>query len=325
MNDIEGINSVESIKAQINRILTAYAKEFPSQGVIFSGGLDSSIAAFLYKGAKLINVSLENYSSDLMYAAAVEKYLNTKVDYVRVSVDEALEKIPEVIRILKSFDPALPNDLAAYFAIARAKGSGIKSIATGDGADELFGGYGFMQQIKGLKAYIRRISQSMFFSSNVFAEHFNLEIRQPFIRKEMISLANEDTDTCFKIRQEKGALFGKWILRKAFEGFLPDEIIWQSKRPLEFGSGMTKMREIISEKISDDDFEKKTKDYGIKFITKDHLYYYEIYRGIFGAVPKPQSYESICPGCKTGIEEKPHHCRVCGWVKSIDGLCLKVS
>ncbi len=112
----------------------------------------------------------------------------------------------------------------------------------------------------------------------------------------------------------RGKLWGKWILRKAFEDVLPKEIIWQDKRPLEYGSGMTKLREIISSKISDDEFEEKKKLYPINFLNKEHLYYYEIYRNAIGEIRKPKEKEKECPYCGGGMGISSFHCKTCGGV-----------
>ncbi|MBU2494925.1 MAG: asparagine synthase, partial [Candidatus Omnitrophica bacterium] len=113
--------------------------------------------------------------------------------------------------------------------------------------------------------------------------------------------------------EEKGSLRrGKWILRKAFEGFLPGEVIWQDKRPLEYGSGMTGLRAIIESMISDKEFEEKKRRYPVKFITKDHLYYYEIYLKEVGDIPKPGEGQKSCTGCGAGIGVSSFHCKVCG-------------
>jgi len=89
---------------------------------------------------------------------------------------------------------------------------------------------------------------------------------------------------------------------------------WQSKRPLEYGSGMTFLRQIISSKISDQEFEEKKRFYPIRFMNKEHLYYYEIYKKQVGEIPKVEKNQKICPGCGTGLHQKAFHCRICGYV-----------
>ena len=302
----------------MNEIITNLKKAFSVavkrnsyKGLLFSGGLDTSILAAINPNITAITVSLESEGEDVYYSKLLSKVLNIKHIFRMVKVDEAIEKIPEVIRVLGSFDPALPNDLVVYFGLETAKNSGLDRIATGDGSDELFGGYSFMEGIDDLEGYIKRISENMSFGSNVLCEFLEIKIIQPFINKDIIDFALQ-IQADLKIRRYNNNVWGKWILRKAFEDLLPSEIIWQDKRPLEYGSGMTKLRDIISSKISDDEFEEKKKIYSVKFFNKEHLYYYEIYRKEVGEIPDPMDGQKKCPGCGAGMERAAFHCKVCG-------------
>ncbi|MFC2061273.1 asparagine synthase-related protein [Elusimicrobiota bacterium] len=281
--------------------------------MLFSGGLDTSILSCLNRSSLAINVSLESFGEDYKYAKFMEEHLGLELINIKVAVDEAVESIPHVIKILKSFDPAIPNDLVVYFGLKAVKDKGFKKVMTGDGADELFGGYSYMQGMKDLEGYIRRLSENMYYNSNRLGKDFNIRIRQPFIDKEVKDFSFL-IPVDFKIRKDKGETWGKWALRKAFENDLPEKVIWQSKRPLEYGSGMTELREIISSKVSDEEFKEAEKSSGIKFLSKEHYYYYNIYRKEVGEIPEPESTEKDCPGCGAGMNKVMHHCRICGYV-----------
>ncbi len=287
--------------------------------LLFSGGLDTAILSYLNPGSLAVNVSLESFGEDLHYSEILSGYLNLKLCRREVKVEEALEAIPEVIRILKTFDPAIPNDLTVYFGLKTAKQKGFNEVMTGDGADELFAGYSYMQDMEDLEDYINKVSKKMIFNSNRLGEFFDIKIRQPYLDKELVDFSS-DVPVDLKIRKEGEAVWGKWILRKAFEGELPSESIWQSKRPLEYGSGMTELKRYISAMVSDEEFREAQKNGdGIVpiLLSKEHLYYYKIYRDVVGEIPCPENGEEKCPNCGAVIKKEGNHCRICGWVRLI--------
>lgn len=295
----------------LRKLLVEAVKKDFYNGMLFSGGLDTSILASLNPNITGITVSLGSDADDIPYSVSLAKILGIKHFHRKADVDEAIESIPDVIRILKSFDPAIPNDLAVYFGIKYAKGLGLDRVATGDGSDEIFGGYSFMEDIDDLEGYIKRISGRMSFSSNDIGSFFGMKIIQPYMDKTVVEYALR-IPVDLKIRKENGRVFGKWILRKAFEDVLPKNIIWQDKRPLEYGSGMNRLRRIISEKVSDEEFREHTEP--VKFMNKEHLYYYRIYKKVVGEIPKPEGDEKGCPGCGAGMRNDSFHCKICGHV-----------
>jgi asparagine synthase (glutamine-hydrolysing) len=138
-----------------------------------------------------------------------------------------------------------------------------------------------------------------------------MDVRQPFLERDVIEFALQIQDE-FRIREEHGTIHGKWILRKAFEDLLPARFIWQGKRPLEYGSGMTKLREIISSMVSDEEFQNNP--YAVQFFNKEHFYYYKVFREVVGSIPKPKEGEKACPACGAGMPANAFHCHVCGFV-----------
>lgn len=297
------------LKARLAEALDCLAP----QALLLSGGVDSGLLACLRPELEGIAVSLEGGGGDGPYLEMLRECLGIKVHTVRVTVAEALEAIPVVIRILGSFDPALPNDLAVYFGLRAAAERGLSRIATGDGGDELFGGYPYMMNLEDLDGYIRRIVPHLRFSSSVLGEHLGLQVVQPYLEEAFLDFALR-LPAGLKVRQEGGRTWGKWVLRKALEPLMPPEFAWQEKRPLEVGSGMSALRELIARQIPDEEFQGKASRYGMRFLSKEHLYFYEVFREVVGEVPPAGPEEEPCPNCGGGLPRGRRHCRICGMV-----------
>lgn len=304
----------KEIAEELREKLTESVKKNKAEGLLFSGGLDSGILAFLCPGIKAITITLNCFGDDLEYARRLARYCQIEHYQKAITVQEATRAVPEVIKILGSFDPAIPNDITCYFGLKLAKQMGIKTVMTGDGSDEIFAGYSFMHNIPDVESYIKRISRDMYFSSNTLGNFFDLQIKQPYTDKEFVNFCHE-VPCDLKLRETNGKFTGKWILRKAFESFLPEDIIWQRKRPLEQGSGTTKLREIIASRVGEGEFEQAKNIYPIKFMSKEHFYYYKIYRRVVGRIPKALPKERVCPGCGAGLRKQSGHCKICGWTK----------
>ncbi|MGB2841683.1 MAG: asparagine synthase-related protein [Halobacteriota archaeon] len=313
----------EEVCSRLRELLSDAVERNAAEALLLSGGLDTSILAAVSKEAcknkKALTVFMNGTPApDLEYAKRVAQKFLYKHHLLRITENEALERIPEVIKAVRSFDPALPNDLAIYVALKEAKNLGIGSVMTGDGADELFAGYYYMHELShdALNKYVRNISKTMYFSSNKLGAFLGVEIKQPYLDKEIVELAL-DINQGLKVKEIEGRKYGKWILRKTYEKEL-GEIAWREKEPIEVGSGTTKLRAIIASKISDAEFDAKKREYEMEFMNKEHLFFYEIYKEVVGEVPKPKGKENVCPLCKAELPENRFHCYICGFSYPID-------
>jgi len=262
-------------------------------------------------------VALKNsQASDLVYSEKISKLLGIQHKKMEFTKEETLATLHEVIRILRTFDLALPNDLAIYFALKLARENKISSVMTGDGSDELFAGYSYMAGLppEDLERYIRRLSWNWHFSSGYLGRALGIEVKQPFLDDDFVRFALEISP---ELKVKDGV--GKYILRKSFEDLIPGDIVWRRKEPIEYGSGFTKLREIINDMVTDEEFKTATKEVDIKFINKEHFFYWRIYNEVVGEIPKARDGEVRCPCC--GAAMGIYHCRTCGFSRPL-GECL---
>ena len=284
-----------------------------ADGTLLSGGLDTSILAFLARPSVGFTVALKgSLASDLIYSEKIAKLLGIEHKKMEFTTKEALDTLPEVIKILKTFDLALPNDLSIYFALKLARESGIGSVMTGDGADELFAGYSYMAELspRDLGRYIRRLSQNWHFSASELGRALDVEISQPFLEEDFVRFALNISP---ELKVKDGV--GKYILRKSFEGLLPAEMVWRRKEPIEYGSGSTKLHEVINNMVTDEEFQSATEEVDIKFINKEHSFYWRIYNQVVGRIPKARDDDIGCPCC--GAAMGVYHCPTCGFSRPL--------
>jgi asparagine synthase (glutamine-hydrolysing) len=293
-------------------------------GILFSGGLDTSIIAFVaskYSKLKAFTVAFENAPAlDLKYSKIMANLLKMDHEIHFFAEKEMFSAIREVINTLKVFDPMeIRNSVALFVCLKQAKEKGINDVMTGDGLDELFAGYSWLFNLSESQLTLRLSAmwQTMQFSSLPLAHSLGMEAKAPYLDPEFKSFA-KSVDPKLKIRSERGRIWGKWVMRKSFEGLLPDEIAWRLKHPIEYGSGTTVFPKFFEEKTSDEYFQKKAKKYleedQVSMRDKEQLFYYEIFKSIFGTPIKifSKTEGKVCPHCKSKGNERSSFCRICG-------------
>ena len=307
---------------ELRNLLENAIKNDLGDGILLSGGLDTSIIAVItskYKSLDAFTVAFQNAPSpDIEYAILMAKRLKFKHTILTFDENMLYDALPIVIKVLKSFDPMeIRNSVVIYLGLNIAKENGVQSVMTGDGSDELFAGYSYLFTFEKevLNIELEKLWSTMTFSSIPLAKELRLKAILPFLEPEFKEFAC-NVKAEYKIHPEDGKIYGKWILRKAYEGILPERIIWRDKTPIEVGSGTTILPAFFNQIISDDEFQQKKEFYFNEDSTtirdKEHLFYYEIYRKVVG-IPHPNNeHGKVCPYCNSNVPDKATFCRICG-------------
>ena len=289
--------------------------------IALSGGLDSSILASCMTDKKITAFALvakDFASKDLMYAQLVAKQNRLNLQVISANVEEMLSAAEETIKILQVFNPIeIRNNIVVYLTMKTAKDSGCASIMTGDGADELFAGYNFFKRLSGkeLDKDLERIWKVMHYPSRSISKSVGISLCTPFL-DDIVSEYVKKIPSNLKIHEEKEVMYGKWILRKAFEDVLPESIVWREKAAMQDGSGTSGLTAFLDNLILDSVFLEKSTQYlekdKVNLSSKESLYYYEIYRKYFDAPHNLIKSETKCPLCSYAISPDSHFCRMCG-------------
>ena len=281
-------------------------------GVLLSGGLDSSIiAAITQKFSKKriesdskeaawwpqlhsFAVGLEG-SPDLIAAQKAADYIGTVHHEVHFTIQEALDALPDVIYHIETYDITTVRASTPMYLLARViKSMGIKMVLSGEGSDELFGGYLYFHKAPDAKEFheelVRKMSKLHLYDclrANKSLMAWGVEGRVPFLDKDFIDIAMSlNPSDKMNIRLPDGKQrMEKWILRKAFEDMLPEEICWRQKEQFSDGVGynwIDTLKKMTEEKVSDAEFARRENRFPVNPPkTKEEYYYREIYSKLF--------------------------------------------
>ncbi len=281
-------------------------------GVLLSGGLDSSIiAAVTQKFSKKrietdskeaawwprlhsFAVGLEG-SPDLIAAQKAADYIGTVHHEVHFTIQEALDALPDVIYHIETYDITTVRASTPMYLLARViKSMGIKMVLSGEGSDELFGGYLYFHKAPNAQEFheelVRKMSKLHLYDclrANKSLMAWGVEGRVPFLDKDFIDVAmglNPSDKMNIKLPDGKQRM-EKWILRKAFEDLLPEDICWRQKEQFSDGVGYSwidTLKKMTEEKVSDAEFARRENRFPVNPPkTKEEYYYREIYSSLF--------------------------------------------
>ena len=310
---------MEKISKKLYQILEETCNSCESELISLSGGLDSSILAYFLKKRNIQGVAIisEDFvSTDLTYCQRISKETGIPLTIHSTTTSEILEAVENTIKILKNFnDIEIRNNVVMYLAIKWAKNNNKKSIITGDGADELFAGYNFLvnKSEKELEIEIKRICSIMHFPTQKIGKALGIKIESPFLNEKVIEIATEISPN-LKVKEEKDTRYGKWILRKTFENYIPKQIAWRKKSPMQEGAGTVGLTNLFESIINEETYvEKKLtveKNDQVVIRNRESMYYYEIFKKLYGS-PVQNEAEYQCPYCKHEINNSKF-CRMCG-------------
>ena len=306
--------------AKLREALSRACSEARAGAVALSGGLDSTIISHLMRDrrpAGIAVISRDFVATDTTYCQAAAAAAGMRLHTVMPDAGDLLGYVPDTVRMLGCFaDTAVRNALVMYAAISEAKRLGMGSLATGDGADELFAGYGFLARLEGaaLRGELDRLRGIMRFSSHVMGEQMGVQIESPFLHPDVVRTASA-LPPHLLVGRRGDTLMGKWILRRMFADEIPDMIAWRHKSPMQDGAGTAGLTGLLDSVIPDDSFAERTKIIlnrdGIRIRTKESLYYYGQYLKCFGA-PRPADGGRACPDCRCAVPSDQRSCRMCG-------------
>jgi asparagine synthase (glutamine-hydrolysing) len=309
---------------RLRELLTEQVLASSADGIVFSGGLDTSIVAEIATshGRRLLGVMIsvaEGTGLDEPFARVMVERLGLVLDILRPTLHDLLERMPELIALLQTFDPMeLRNSIVAYLALEAARKRGLSAVLTGDAADELFAGYSFMFNMapERLPAYIRHLNGIMHFTSQTTGRHLGIGVDCPYetlaVRDFALSLEYDDL-----VGESQGQRFGKRILREAFASLLPEQITWRVKTPIEYGSGSTGLKQLSEQIVSDSEFageqERAAAEDSVKLRNKEQCFYYRMFRKQLPPPIERARDVKTCPECQGPVSRADmSYCRICG-------------
>jgi len=250
-------------------------------------------------------------SPDLEAARRVANYLDTVHHEIHFTIEEGLDAIRDVIYFIETYDVTTVRASTPMYLMARViKSMGIKMVLSGEGADEVFGGYLYFHKAPSGRAFheetVRKLSKLHLYDclrANKSLSAWGVEGRVPFLDKEFLDVAmriNPDDKLARNGRMEK------WVIRKAFEDYLPESIVWRQKEQFSDGVGyhwIDTLRKLTSEKITDEQMASARFRFPVNTPqTKEEYYYRVIFEEHFPSVSAASCVPSVPSiACSTSV------------------------
>ncbi|WP_299254219.1 asparagine synthase B [uncultured Lacinutrix sp.] len=310
----------EALEAAVHRQLMS---DVP-YGVLLSGGLDSSVVSAIakkyaqkrietgdekeawYPQTHSFAVGLEG-SPDLAAAQKVADHIGTVHHEIKFTIQEGLDAIKDVIYNIETYDITTIRSSTPMYLMARViKSMGIKMVLSGEGADEIFGGYLYFHKAPNAKEFheetVRKLDKLHMYDclrANKSLAAWGIEGRVPFLDKEFMDVAMRINPQDKMINGER---MEKWVIRKAFEDMLPESVAWRQKEQFSDGVGYSwidTLKEVVDAVVTDEQMENAAYRFPIQTPqNKEEFYYRSIFEEHFpsdaAALSVPQEASVAC-------------------------------
>lgn len=300
----------EAYKVQVNDVRTALESAVKRQlmsdvpyGVLLSGGLDSSVISAVAKQFADKRVETDGKQDawwpqlhsfavglkgapDLEKARMVAEHIGTVHHEINYTIQEGLDAIRDVIYYIETYDVTTVRASTPMYLLARViKSMGIKMVLSGEGADEVFGGYLYFHKAPDARAFheetVRKLSKLHLYDclrANKSLSAWGVEGRVPFLDKEFLDVAMRLNPA---VKMCPGKEIEKKIVRDAFSSLLPEEVAWRQKEQFSDGVGYSwidTLKAVTSAAVSDEQMKHAAERFPINPPQNKEEYYY---RSIF--------------------------------------------
>ncbi|MDR2776129.1 MAG: asparagine synthase B [Tannerella sp.] len=321
--DFENVKNNPSDRYELRKALEdAVLRQLMSDvpyGVLLSGGLDSSVISAIAK--RYASKRIENNGKtdawwpqlhsfaigldgapDLIAAQKVADHIGTVHHEIHYTIQEGLDALRDVIYHIETYDVTTVRASTPMYLIARViKSMGIKMVLSGEGADEVFGGYLYFHKAPDAKAFheetLRKIGKLYLYDclrANKSLAAWGVEGRVPFLDKEFLDVAMRLNP---EAKMAPGKVIEKKIVREAFEDYLPESVLWRQKEQFSDGVGynwIDTLKRIASEKVSDEDMAGASERFPINPPrNKEEYHYRTIFEELFPSKSAARSVPSV--------------------------------
>ena len=331
----DNLASVNDIRDALTAAVKRQLMSDVPYGVLLSGGLDSSVVSAIAE--KFSEHRIEDDSQtraywprlhsfavglkgapDLEKARLVAKHIGTVHHEINYTIQEGLDAIRDVIYFIETYDVTTVRASTPMYLLARViKSMGIKMVLSGEGADEIFGGYLYFHKAPNAQAFheetVRKLSKLHYYDclrANKSLCAWGVEGRVPFLDKEFLDVAmrtNPEAKMCGQKKNgEPGFEIEKKIVREAFADMLPEEIAWRQKEQFSDGVGYSwidTLKKITSEAVTDEQMAHAAERFPINPpLNKEEYYYRSIFAEHFPSDSAARSVnQEASVACSTAI------------------------